>query len=203
MKTTAEKFKLHNYSSFPTEIEELGKLLFDQQMWCWGQDVLHPKGNLLVKYGFTRNIAPEEYTRSVYTLYLTPESKPMRKIILRAFGLFYGDSDLGGLFIKRYEFKPKLTPKSDLPVLPWKIDLLPKLDLPNNYKEVISMFNLLYVSLNWINSYEKWILTTLGIQYRQKILNSWHNVIAPADKVTTKWQELIDYFDKLQNLMRC
>jgi hypothetical protein len=28
--------------------------LFDQQMWCWGQDVRHHGGDVLVRYGFCR-----------------------------------------------------------------------------------------------------------------------------------------------------
>ena len=37
----------------PSVIRE-GKLLLDQQCWCWGQDIRHPDGNLLLTHGFVR-----------------------------------------------------------------------------------------------------------------------------------------------------
>lgn len=33
--------------------------LFDQQLWCWGQVIRRPEGNLLLAYGMTRQRLPE------------------------------------------------------------------------------------------------------------------------------------------------
>ena len=51
----------------PSVIRE-GKLLLDQQCWCWGQDIRHPEGNLLLTHGFVRERHDTEKDLSRYTL---------------------------------------------------------------------------------------------------------------------------------------
>jgi hypothetical protein len=47
------------YPRLPLETRKVGTALFDQQTWCWGQDIQRPEGNLLVAYGLTRQRSPE------------------------------------------------------------------------------------------------------------------------------------------------
>ncbi|HCK70757.1 MAG TPA: hypothetical protein DHW38_04195, partial [Planctomycetaceae bacterium] len=47
---------------------------------------------------------------SVYSLELPDE----RVVVLRGFGVFYGDNRLGGIFMPRYEFRPMYTKHSKL-----------------------------------------------------------------------------------------
>ena len=64
--------------------------LLSQQIWCWGRDILRPEGNWLIEIGFDRMEPPKDHTdcTSVYTRQLATE----RRIVLRGFGVFYGEA---------------------------------------------------------------------------------------------------------------
>ena len=81
--------------------------LLSQQVWCWGRDILRPDGNWLIEVGFDRIEPPDdrEGCSSVYSLALPND----RCVVLRGFGVFYGDICHGGVFLRRYEFRPKYT----------------------------------------------------------------------------------------------
>ena len=82
-------------------------VLLSQEVWCWGRDILRPKGNYLLEVGFQRFEPPvsRKECSSVYSLKLPSE----RVVVLRGFGVFYGDRQLGGIFLPRYEFRPLYT----------------------------------------------------------------------------------------------
>lgn len=102
----------------PQFIRQQGAALMHQQCWLWGQDVKRPQENVLLDYGFTRHRAPEtECTRGCtgYEL-LLPDG---RAIVLWGFGLFLGDRDLGGMYVKRYGFSPRWLKESRLSLPIW------------------------------------------------------------------------------------
>ena len=79
--------------------------LLSQQVWCWGRDIERPDGNWLMEIGFER-IEPTfkcEDCDSIYSLKL-PNGKC---VMLRAFGVFYGNNQKEGIFLPRYDFLPK------------------------------------------------------------------------------------------------
>jgi hypothetical protein len=81
----------------------IASVLLDQQMWCWGRDIVRSEGNLLLQFGFRKERPPA--TVSGCTAYiLTPF--PGCQLILWGFGLFFGLESSGGVFLRRYEFKP-------------------------------------------------------------------------------------------------
>ena len=86
--------------------------LLSQQVWCWGRDILRPEGNWLLQNGFVCIKPPAERDgcSSVYTLQL-PRG---RCVVLRGFGAFYGDQRCGGVFLPRYEFRPRYTKHATL-----------------------------------------------------------------------------------------
>ena len=75
------------------------RTLLSQEIWCWGRDIIRTEGNWLQQIGFQRIQPPEGHSEcsSVYSLDL-PEQKV---VILRGFGVFYGDIRFGGIFLPR------------------------------------------------------------------------------------------------------
>lgn len=169
---------------------EMAVALLNQQTWCWGRDVLRSEGNWLVESGFQRLKPPvgRKDCSSVYTLAL-PRG---RCVVLRGFGVFYGDKALGSVFLGRYEFQPKFTPKAMFDYPPWSVEDLPQLRPPTDSHR--NRCALLMVELiDWIRSYEVTIAERLGIAYRRRTLIQWNNgrrPFTPAEKLASAWREL-------------
>lgn len=164
--------------------------LLSQQTWCWGQDVLRPEGNWLIESGFAKLKPPEDRKdcSSVYALQLPQE----RCVVLRGFGVFYGDQARGGVFLPRYEFQPKYTEHAKLNCPPWSGSDLPELGSPTDWRRSACAALTLEL-LDWIRGYEVNIVERLGIDYRRQTLHRWNNgerPFTPADKFASAWREL-------------
>jgi hypothetical protein len=164
--------------------------LMSQQIWCWGQDVKRPEGNWLAEIGFVRNPPPEHRKdcSSVYTLAIGPT----RRIVLRGFGVYIGDDEVGGLFIERYGFAPKFSPMSNLACPPWSDKDLPAFDTPKRGQQCDCMILLLRL-LDWIRDYEFDLTSRLGIDYRKNTIAKWNNgkrLFIPAEQMASSWRKL-------------
>ena len=86
------------------ELLEQAVALLSQQVWCWGRDILRPEGNWLLQIGFARMAPPADrkHCASVHVLTM-PRS---RCVVLRGFGVFYGEGQRGGVFLPRDECHP-------------------------------------------------------------------------------------------------
>ena len=68
-------------------VQRFAAALLDQQMWCWGCDIRHGEGNVLLQYGFSRWRPPEGTLGSTaYQL----EAPPSRQVVLWGFGVGIG-----------------------------------------------------------------------------------------------------------------
>ena len=164
--------------------------LLSQQIWCWGQDIKRPEGNWLLDLGFHRFTPPEDriHCSSVYSLDL----KGNRRIILRGFGVFFGDDTRGGVFLDRYQFTPRYSESSSLKCPPWSDSDVPVMNIPSPSQRVGCLFVLLDL-IEWIRQYEVDIITRLGIEYRQDSLSQWNNgkrVFIPAAEIAANWRRL-------------
>ena len=164
--------------------------LLSQQLWCWGRDILRPEGNWLIEIGFDRIVPPAERKdcSSVYTLDLLHG----RCVVLRGFGVFYGDRQRGGVFLPRYEFRPRYTTHATLECPPWSDADLPKLSAPTDSQRT-ACTSLTLDLIDWMRSYEVAIAERLGIQYRRSTLLKWDNgkrPIIPAEEMASAWREL-------------
>jgi len=164
--------------------------LLSQQVWCWGRDILRPEGNWLLEIGFDRIEPPAERKgcSSVYTLAL-PRG---RCVVLRGFGVFYGDRQRGGVFLPRYEFRPKYTTHATLECPPWSDEDLPNLSSPTHSQRTACTILTLEL-IDWIRSYEVTIVEQLGIEYRRSTLLQWNNgkrFFVPAEHLASAWREL-------------
>lgn len=164
--------------------------LLSQQSWCWGRDIARPEGNWLTKLGFER-IKPPTHRRdcsSVYTLALPRR----RRVVLRGFGLFFGDQRRGGVFLPRYKFQPRYTPCGNLGRPPWTSADLPRMRFPTESQRTNAV-SLTLDLLEWIRDYELNIRETLGIDYRRSTLAKWDKNPRPkiqADLMARAWRLL-------------
>ena len=163
--------------------------LLSQQAWCWGRDILRPEGNWLLEIGFARLKPPADRKdcSSVYALEL-PRG---RCVVLRGFGVFYGDLRHGGVFL-RYEFQPKYTTHATLDCPPWSDSDLPNISPPTDSQRNVCV-SLTLDLIDWIRAYEVNIVEQLGIAYRQSTLVQWDNgkrPFTPAEKFASAWRAL-------------
>ena len=164
--------------------------LFSQQIWCWGCDIRRPEGNWLVELGFERMAPPanRESCSSVYALSL-PDG---RSVVLRGFGVFYGDPNFGGIFLPRFEFCPLYIEQTTLDQPLWSNSDLPNCSYPNDSQRALCV-SLMLDLIDWIKNYEKQVTQCLGIEYRRKSLIKWHNGDRPyiaTEDMLPAWHEL-------------
>ena len=172
--------------------------LLSQQIWYWGQDIRRKQGNLLVEFGFQRVKPPAdaEIEDSVYTLNLTEK----RSVILRGFGVYYRNNDLGAIFLPRYEFIPGYTTNLTLEQPLWTYDELPELYFPTE-TEWESYTTLLTDLVNWIRDYEHKVIQEQGIDYRISTLTEWDNgerKVTSPEKVVAEWEKVGCIISKMQ-----
>lgn len=183
--------------SIPKEMRQLGQHLLNQQIWCWGRDVCYPDKNLLIEYGFQRIPLPDGARGHSNYLLCRPKQT---QVMLWGFGLFYGQPSLGGLFLKRFEFKPRWLPLSQLTPPICSPDLIPA-RLPHSAETIEKTVGLLTEALSWLADYESWVMQTVGLPHRQQAVASWRNgkrKVLPAESMVPNWQKLADYWANTQ-----
>jgi hypothetical protein len=162
-----------------------GTALLHQQMWCWGCDIRRPEGNLLLTYGFTRERPPEGVLgSSAYSLH-RPDGRGMG---LWGFGLFATQEGEGSLFLKRYEFAPRLSSLTTLPTTIWTLAQLPPLRLPQTEEEASFLQRLFRDLLLEISRYERRVRETRGEAYREGCLKDWQQRVCPAQRMAEDWE---------------
>ena len=177
------------FSSEKILISRASRLL-SQQVWCWGRDIERSEGNWLMEIGFDR-IEPEfkcDHCDSIYTLEL-PNGK---RVMLRAFGVFYGNDQKEGIYLPRYDFLPKYSRRLNIKNPPWEKKDLPKLNYPNNL-EVSNCIFLVSELVNWIRTYEENVVNILGLDYRKSTLLEWikiRGLVIPAEDMVSEWKFL-------------
>lgn len=172
-----------------TDLQKFAARLLDQQLWCFGQDIEHPAGNLLLKYGFEKQSAPG-HLKSV-SLYRY-ENGSNCQLLLRGFGLFYGDERWGGLFLRRCEFNPLYWSSAFLLKTPWKVEDLPQFRQIGEAEEKASR-ELIREMLGLICNYEQWVVKHYGLDYREKSLQLWQN----SKKQVVRGSEMIAAWKKI------
>ena len=164
--------------------------LLSQQVWCWGRDIERIEGNWLMEIGFERTEPTFrcENCDSIYSLELSNG----KRVILRAFGVFYGNDQKEGIYLPRYEFLPKYLRRLNIKNLPWEKNDLPELHFPNN-SEVSNCVRLVTELVNWIRTYEENVANILGLDYRKSTLYEWQKIVGsiiPAEDMISEWKFL-------------
>ena len=174
-------------SSEKTLISRAVKLL-SQQVWCWGRDIERIEGNWLMEIGFERSEPTfrGDNCDSIYSLELSNG----KRVILRGFGVFYGNDQKEGIYLPRYEFLPKYLRRLNIKNIPWEKNDLPELYFPNN-SEVSNCVRLVTELVNWIRTYEENVSNILGLDYRKSTLYEWQKIvgsIVPAKNMISEWR---------------
>lgn len=172
---------------FTTEIESFGELLLHHQCWFFGCDIHHPNGNLLIRYGFERCGAGDNKAGS--NCYRLRGAEPL-EVNLWGWGVFFGNASLGGIFIKRYDFRPRLFERGKLDAPVFKSEQLPPNRLPRQSEEVKTARHLTVDFIRWILSYEEWIENECGAKWRRKNLRDWEKSAFLARRIKANWREL-------------
>ena len=174
----------HQTSSLRAEI------LLNQQIWCWGRDVLRPEGNWLLEVGFERMEPPT--TRSDCPSAYRLELPKKRWVLLRGFGIFYGDRRRGGIFLPRFDLRPRYTPNAMLDRIPWSKQDLPKFGPPRKDHRSKGA-SLTLDAIDWILDYEGNVRHLLGIDYRRSTLEDWDDgerSTVPAEAMMSGWRDV-------------
>lgn len=171
--------------SFPTEIRKLGVDLLNQQMWLFGCDVRRKQGNLLLDYGFERTRPPEGVKGSSRYARQMPNGD---FLVLWGFGLYLESTCGQGLFLKRYEFSPRLMVR---PEQAWNLVGLPQSKPPKCMQECGASRILMQKACQWLAEYETWALKTAGLAYRKINLDGWSlKTVRQPQEIAGAWNEL-------------
>jgi hypothetical protein len=190
----SKRFRLE----LPREAKKRGKALLNQQMWLWGQDILAPAGNLLYAYGFTHTRPPAGIKGS--SMYMQPWGEG--QVTLWGFGFCFAPgcgfdaspTAVSALYLKRYQFAPRLGPAS-APF--WEPDAWPNLPAPQSAAACEQLRQSLVAALHWLSQYEAWVLTAAGPDYRQQALAAWsHKPVQPATQMAEGWWGLAEMCEK-------
>jgi hypothetical protein len=179
---------------YAAQIKRQGTRLFDQQMWCFGQDIRYPEGNLFLEYGFTRERPPEGINAGSNYIW---HGEQHQLLMLWGFGLFYSQQPQGGIFLQRFGFHPHFTSDWQQSQQIWSPRDFSLLTLPCCPEEQRTVQNLLVSCLLWIISYEEWIEHRCGHAYRHECLKNWKKHVIAADQMTVAWRALAKQYQSL------
>lgn len=132
-----------------------------QQLYLIGRDIESRHGNLLIHYGCKNTCAPDGCAVSLYSMRLPGGYR----IALRGFGVFVGHVRLGGLFLQRYELKPRWMPSSRFVPIAWLPTQMPRTRMVRKAEQP-SAIKLTTTAFRFFCRYEKWIRDTYGNRYR-------------------------------------
>lgn len=167
----------------PEGLAETGAGLLHQQCWCWGYDIRHPEGNLLLAFGFERERPlPPASGSSHYRKRLSQVT-----VHLWGFGVVWQDP-LGACYVNRYRFGPVPVNLACLERPIWSPDglvLLPPGSVPQTL-----LFEQLAAICCFIASYEDWIVRRLGLAHREAALQAWDSTAVEASRMADAWRHL-------------
>ncbi len=178
----------------PGRVRKLGRLLLDQQMWCWGRDIVRPGGNALIAYGFVRERPPEGVAGSSGYAFRPGRAEELR---VWGFGFFYAGPPgegppVKGLYLGRRGFSPELVEDPVRNV--WAPRHLPERRRPRPAEEEATR-SLLCGALRRVAEYERWAQRELGPGHREWCVETWHKAAVAAGEMPEAWERLAGFFD--------
>ncbi len=136
--------------------------LLNQEIYLLGRDIQSSRGNLLLEYGCCKEPSPYRGIHSLYTYHFSRQ----KRIVFRGFGVFFGASARGGIFLRRNQFDVGFLPEATLPRLPWVPALLPHFRHPKDPQERRNAGRLLFETVEWFRCYEGWVEKQFGRAFR-------------------------------------
>ena len=170
----------------PQTVRRFGGRMMEQQVWCWGRDIEHSDGNLLIDFGFERHRDRGILDRS--TCYRLDCDR--LHVSLWGFGMFFGNRKFGGLYLDRFDFCPRWAPVESLSLAIHWPEELPAFARPQGSLQWQYAHRLWKSSLLWIANYESWVRSTVGLAYRRECVGMWLRPFVRAEKISAAWRFL-------------
>lgn len=169
-----------------TDLRRRAAALLDQQLWCWGRDIVRPEGNLLLGLGMCRYRSTEPGLNcTAYTGRVAGDGV----VWLWGFGLLFCLPDIGGVFLRRYGFDPVLVTEPQRPV--HALEQLGQFVRPTSARHRATAEKLVRAAAGWVAGYEHWIAETFGTTYREATLAARDKLPAiPARDMAKAWEHL-------------
>jgi hypothetical protein len=158
--------------------------LLDQQLFCLGEDIKHPDGNLLCALGFVR----ERDVSGTVSHYRRMDDGG---VVLQVwgFGLFYSQPEMGGLFLERTRFAPRLAAPE--PPCIWDRRQLGD-RAARTTEDGERLRRLCRNAFLALADYEEAVLARVGLPWRAGCVARWFKTRLPAATMATSWRTLAD-----------
>lgn len=180
---------------FSRKAINFGEKVLHHQLWFFGKDIWHEDGNLLIRYGFKRYGVPKSKdSTNAYRLKIND----LQEIVLFGFGIFWGDKRYGGIFLKRYEFRPKMLRCSSLKLPLWKKEHLPFQFFPISDEDKISVGKMFKDFSEWLAKYENWVDANCSNSWRENCLEEWQNARLSISRIRQGWKILENNLEKYE-----
>jgi len=171
------------------------RLLHDQ-CWCWGRDVERPEGNLLLEFGFER-IRNAEGRTFAYDLQRPEASATGERVVLAGSGLCYvpATSTVAAV-LGRYDIRPRMIGRGEVDLPRWAAigaGVFRSIGTPDAGSPLARL--VLACTVRWIASYEAWVRSVAGTEYRARCLASWPRASVAADHIVEHWEALLRDLD--------
>lgn len=179
---------------FPSALRRAVRPLLHQQCWCWGNDIRHQSGNLLLTYGFTRTRCDgQEAGGSRYAL----SGGSGETVLLWGFGLVFAAHQRGAVFLDRYDACPMLL-SPEAPCGTWHRRDEVTGDLRARSRDDADRRRHLFVAVcRWIADYEAWVRLHAGTSYRRVVLAGWTHTSTQLSDPEGAWRQLATRADQL------
>lgn len=174
---------------YPPRVRRFAERLLNQQLWCWGRDILCSDGNLLTRYGLLRHRNPEDPKEGA-TCYRSDDDDC--HVALWGFGVFFGLRRHGGLFVERCSFQPRWAPVESLSLGVHSLKDLRMFERPRSEDNWRCAHRLLREMVGWIVRYETWVQQAQGVAFRQECINGWRAPIVNASDQVVVWRRIRD-----------
>lgn len=171
----------------PADIARTGRPLLDQQMWCFGRDIIDSPGNRLIARGFERFPCPHNPPTS--TRYVWTGSGGVT-VVLWAFGMLYASGGRSA-FLRRHGFAPLLATTEEACFdSVWSPDSLHAWNAPINREEVLESWDFVAKLCEWTADYEVWMAESESLDRRESVIAAWKHPFCRADEVAHLWRDL-------------
>lgn len=181
---------------FEQEVTRKAAKLFDQQMWCWGKDIMSEQGNLLVQYGCDiQKHVDRERRGTRYVLPLGIDTK----IILMALGIVYLDENKGAAQFERSRYQPLFNPDTECINDVFEFKALEGFGRAKTQIEKDFLRDSQIDCAKFIKNYETWILQNAHETHKNFRLNSWVNPIATPETLVNCWEEVHEDFLEIRS----
>lgn len=172
-------------SLLPCDVRRDGDRLFDVAMWCLGQDVRCPDGNVLLRHGLVREPRPPGVEgQSAYQGRLADGGR----LTLWGFGALC-DMCGAAIFVPRDGFVPRWVERTCGSVFRVE-DVGPRRDAASGAERRAARAGLALLA-DWLAEYEAWVARDVGLAWRRECLAARRKASPiPAEELSNAWRRM-------------